>query len=196
MAKDCVVQQKGESLSRKQVSPKTNTAALSEAHGMTYIGIDPGLSGAIAIMGSGLCSAMDVPLFNDGTKRYIDIIGFRNLLLEAAEKTGKPNCLVCLEKAQPMPRDGSMGSFRYGEVYGILKGVIVSLEIPLLEVAPITWKTKMVGKGKGKDASRMAALQLFPQLAERLKLKKDHGRAEAVLLAEYGRRVFSGKHIF
>ena len=182
---------KAQSLSKT----KKNVSTRSTNH-ITYIGIDPGLSGAIAVIGSGACFAVDVPLFNDGTKRYLDIIGFRNLLLETTEKTGKLNCLVCLEKAQPMPRDGSMGSFRYGEVYGILKGVIVSLEMPLLEVAPITWKTKMVGKGKGKDASRMAALQLFPQLAERLKLKKDHGRAEAVLLAEYGRRVFSGKHIF
>jgi len=89
-----------------------------------------------------------------------------------------------------------MGSFRYGEVYGILKGVIVSLELPLLEVAPITWKNKMIGKGKSKDASRMLAAQLFPQLSDRLRLKKDHGRAEAILLAEYGRRVSSGGNIF
>lgn len=161
-----------------------------------YIGVDPGLSGAIAAIGPETLLTKNFPCLNDGTKRYLNIIELRDLLIELVEPYGKDNCLICLEKSQPMPRDGVMGSFRYGEAYGILKGLFVSMEFPLMEVAPITWKTKMIGKGKDKDASRMLASQLYPQLGEFLKLKKDHGKAEALLLAEYGKRIHSGKNLF
>jgi crossover junction endodeoxyribonuclease RuvC len=46
--------------------------------------------------------------------------------------------------------------------------------------------------GKDKDASRIIAVQLFPQMAMELKLKKYNGRAEALLLAEYLRRKAGG----
>ena len=47
----------------------------------------------------------------------------------------------------------------------------------------------MADMGKDKDASRLRAIQLFPVVANRLDRKKDDGRAEALLLAEYGRRL-------
>ncbi|CAM8961681.1 unnamed protein product [Rhodiola kirilowii] len=37
-----------------------------------------------------------------------------------------------------------------------------------------------------KDDSRKLASTLFPSLCEQLKRKKDHGRAEALLIAAYG----------
>ena len=150
---------------------------------MYLVGIDPGLSGAIALAGPDNVSAWDMPLLNDGTKKQLDLLNIIDLLKSFPE-TSK----VVLEKAQPMPRDGSMGSFRYGEVYGALKALIVSMKLPLIEVAPITWKTKIVGKGKDKDASRMLVMQLFPQLSKQFQIKKSHNRAEAILLTEYGKR--------
>jgi hypothetical protein len=40
-----------------------------------------------------------------------------------------------------------------------------------------------------KDSSRLAAMRLFPAMSEQLARKKDDGRAEAILLAEYARRL-------
>lgn len=49
-------------------------------------------------------------------------------------------------------------------------------------------KEMLAGRGKEKDASRLRALELFPHLQEELKLKKHHNRADALLIAEWGRR--------
>jgi hypothetical protein len=91
----------------------------------------------------------------------------------------------CMTVGQGM---ASLGSFmkQYGEIIGLLVGLGVPHEV----VAPQTWK-KDVFRGVGgsdKDAARQKAMQVFPVLAERLKLKKSHGLAEAVLLAHYGMR--------
>jgi len=51
--------------------------------------------------------------------------------------------------------------------------------------APQIWK-KAFSLGKDKEQTRLRAQQLFPGTA--LRRKKDHGRAEALLLALYGQR--------
>lgn len=149
-----------------------------------FVGIDPGLSGAYGVLdGTKGVLCRDLPLLTDGSRKRIDV---RTLLSELSP-LAKENTLVILEKSQPMPRDGAMGSFRYGEVYGELYATLIFLKIPFMEVHPATWRTKIVGKGKGKDESRRLAMDLFPELATNLLRKKDHGRAEALLLAWYAR---------
>jgi hypothetical protein len=56
-------------------------------------------------------------------------------------------------------------------------------------VNPQTWKRQMMpGEARDKNAARLKAIQLFPSVADDLKLVKHHNRAEALLLAEWGRR--------
>lgn len=70
------------------------------------------------------------------------------------------------------------------------KGIIAAYRLPLELPSPQRWKKEMMADmGKDKDASRLRAIQLFPVVANRLDRKKDDGRAEALLLAEYGRRL-------
>jgi crossover junction endodeoxyribonuclease RuvC len=54
------------------------------------------------------------------------------------------------------------------------------------EVVPTVWKKAMGLAGKDKEAARLKACGLFPHAG--LSLKKDHNRAEALLLADYLRR--------
>ena len=50
----------------------------------------------------------------------------------------------------------------------------------------------MDGEPKEKDASRVVARRLYPaQTEEWLSRKKDHNRADALLLATYGRRLLA-----
>jgi len=56
----------------------------------------------------------------------------------------------------------------------------------LVRVRPQAWKKKMGLIGKDKTASRGLARELFPQYAERFKLVKHDGLAEAALIARYG----------
>jgi hypothetical protein len=70
-----------------------------------------------------------------------------------------------------------------------------TLEIPHQVVHPSTWKKEMFRDAaykKGKGASILAAKRLFPSVSLRLTegAKKDSdGAAEALLLAEYARRL-------
>lgn len=77
--------------------------------------------------------------------------------------------------------------FQLGLGVGLWEGILGALRIPYMKVAPATWKTKM-GVIKHPDASRITALELFPQVEDELARKKDNGRADSLLLAEYGRR--------
>jgi crossover junction endodeoxyribonuclease RuvC len=62
--------------------------------------------------------------------------------------------------------------------------LLFGLCIPVQMVAPTKWKKAMMyGMGKEKDASRLAALRLYPK-AE-LHLCKHHGRADAILMARW-----------
>jgi crossover junction endodeoxyribonuclease RuvC len=82
--------------------------------------------------------------------------------------------------------------FSFGKNYGTWLGIMAALKIPHQQVSPATWKKSILSDmGKEKDASRVKAMQLFPNSQRDLYLKKHHGRADALLMAEWARRVSS-----
>jgi hypothetical protein len=76
-------------------------------------------------------------------------------------------------------------AFRFGQSDGILRGVLGSLNLPMIEVAPVRWKRYLGLTGKPKDVARTLAIQRFPDAAAQLTRKKDVGRADAILIALY-----------
>ena|SRR5271165_4412275 len=160
---------------------------------MIYIGIDPGLNGAIGVLSEispyWRSEVHDTPtMVVSGTKdkRVYNVPAMAALL--------KPfkgaDALVVLEAVHSMPKQGVSSSFSFGEGFGMWKGIIAAYELPLELVSPQRWKKAILAdQGKGKDASRFKAIALFPALAEQLARKKDDGRAEAILMTEYGRRL-------
>lgn len=152
---------------------------------MSYIfGVDPGVTGAVALMsGTGdLINVWDMPVHDsrvDGAA-VADILAFRN----------NPVCVV--ENTQPMPKNGSVPSFKLGLATGVVLGCIQTLRHPLVRVRPQDWKKTMGLIRKDKDASRGLARELWPHMADEFKLKKHDGRAEAALIAEAYRRTNHG----
>jgi crossover junction endodeoxyribonuclease RuvC len=152
-----------------------------------YIGIDPGLSGALAVLApDGTLEALwDTPTLtlrtSRGTKQEHDIPGLVALL----EPYSGPQSHVFIEEAQSMPQQGVRSMFTCGLGMGLWLGVLAALRMPYTRVRPQIWK-RALGLGKDKEASRLRAMQLFP--SAELRRKKDHGRAEALLLARYGQR--------
>jgi crossover junction endodeoxyribonuclease RuvC len=68
-------------------------------------------------------------------------------------------------------------------------GILAALNIPHELITPQSWKKSMMnGQPKEKDASRLVVMRLFPEVSDRLQLKKHHGRADALLIAEFLRR--------
>jgi crossover junction endodeoxyribonuclease RuvC len=155
---------------------------------MNTVGIDPGLEGALVFLGgSNNPVIVDIPIsFVTKTKRVYEPTQIRAYL----EWWANEDATFFIESVHAMPKQGVTSTFNFGRGFGLLEGIIVGLKAPYQLVTPQQWKKDMMaGMPREKDASRLVALRLFPNLTDKLKLKKHHGRADALLLAEYGRRL-------
>lgn len=137
----------------------------------TILGIDPGAGGAIGMV-QPMVETWDMPAT---PKDLADLFA-----------TFDPNTtMVYVEASQSMPGQGVSSTFKYGVGYGVILGVLAAYGFPHRLVAPSTWKRAM-GVTKDKTETRRLAQQLFPTAS--LGRVRDHGRAEALLIAEFGRR--------
>ena len=156
------------------------------------IGIDPGLSGCCAIVAAdgGLVALHDTPTLTlkvaRGMKQAYDIPGMAAVL----QPYVGPGVHVVIEESQAMAGQGVRSTFTTGLGYGLWIGLLTASQLPYSPVRPSVWK-KAFSLGKDKEASRLRAMQLFPQAD--LRRKRDHGRAEALLLALYGRNCYQRK---
>jgi crossover junction endodeoxyribonuclease RuvC len=152
------------------------------------IGIDPGISGAVAIFKDGkLDTIHDMPTLKIASgktmKSHISAIGLVRILETSTLVTDNQTHIV-IEKVGAMPGQGVTSMFNFGRSAGLIEGCIVAKNIPHTYVTPQTW-TKAVGRAAGKDASRMRAMELFPAQADLFKRAKDDGRADACLIAHW-----------
>ena len=175
----------------------------------TYVGIDPGKTGAVAMITPtpSPYAVDDIVDFLDADKTDLSV------LVEIFIKANHLNTsiFVLLEKPQVMPGSkarrlaagvaaglpegeekevgqGRVGILNYGIAYGEYRGMLKALKIPFAEIHPATWKAAFSLFHQPKERSIEVAKQIFPSTVDRLTLKKHHGRAEALLIAEYARR--------
>lgn len=146
-----------------------------------FLGIDPGITGAVAVLNDdgSVRLAADLPTIANGkSKRQIDA----NTLAAILGPYAKGIKLAVVEKVSAMPKQGVSSVFNFGVAVGCVRGVLGALGIPVMYVTPTKWKGTY-GLTSDKEQSRAMATMLFP--AADLHLKKDHNRAEALLLALY-----------
>lgn len=145
------------------------------------IGIDPGVTGAVAFLSDELklLAVFDLPVMTTGKKQQIN--PYELLRILAKEETG--TTVVYLEQVSAMPGQGVSSTFGFGVSFGIIQGVVAGLGLPLVMITPATWKRRAGLLGKEKDATRTKMQQLFPQAP--LGRKKDIGRADAIAIALY-----------
>jgi len=151
------------------------------------VGIDPGLTGALAFYVNGEVKAFDMPTVEiqrgKKNKRDLDVQALVALIQQY--RAYNPKIRAVIEKAQAMPKQGTSSMFAYGQAYGTVLGILAAMQIPVTKIHPTVWKRKM-GVNAGKDGCRQRASEIFPQFADNWPLKKHHGRAEAALIAAYG----------
>lgn len=148
------------------------------------IGIDPGLSGALAVLADGeALEVHDMPTRKVGDWNEVDAARLTAMLRGIRGGHVGAYVSACIEKVGARPGDGGTSAFRFGETYGRICGVLESLGIGYDRVVPHSWKRHYALTGCDKDASRQLALKRFPRMADRLARKKDDGRAEALLIA-------------
>lgn len=145
---------------------------------MIIAALDPGLSGALAVMRSpDDCETHDLPTMGEGTERMLDGGALARVLLRTS-----PDIAV-IELVTAMPKQGLASTFRFGTAYGQILGVVQALQLPYELVRPQLWKRQMRLAGGDKEGARQRAIGRFPELGAELARKKDHNRAEALMLA-------------
>jgi crossover junction endodeoxyribonuclease RuvC len=167
---------------------------------MLYVGVDVGNSGAIAVIDTETreVSFRDTPILTVKSgkkfKSQMDPHAAANILQGLSDEHG---ILVTIEKVAAMPSFkgphgepqamGVTSAFNFGMGFGMWIGICAASLLPYQLVHPATWKAALMkDMGKEKDASRVKAMQLYPQTAKDLTRKKDHARGDALLLAHYG----------
>lgn len=148
---------------------------------MLTLGIDPGLSGALALIDAdGIPELVaDLPVIRDHKLAWIDGAALQSMLLEVLH--GRP-CRAVVERVSSSPQQGVASAFTFGIGFGAILATLQTLRLPLELITPVQWKTAL-GLGKDKRASLDKARLLFP--TAELHLAKHDGRAEALLLAHY-----------
>jgi crossover junction endodeoxyribonuclease RuvC len=155
---------------------------------MIIAGIDPGLSGAIALLpincdGPRLVTVFDMPTFelerNGKKKRELDCAGIAAIFTTATIDE------VWLEQVGPMPKQGVSSVFSFGGSYWAMRMAATMALKPLYLVTPQVWK-KALRVPAAKDGARARASSLMPYAAKNWPLVKHDGRAEAALIAYYG----------
>jgi crossover junction endodeoxyribonuclease RuvC len=144
----------------------------------SIIGIDPGVSGAIAFVSEDgeLQQVFDMPVFKIKGKSKLDVHQLGTILRQAGE--GR----AVIELVGAMPGQGVTSMFTFGFATGALHGAVGALSMPLETVTPQKWKAHF-RLGKDKDEARQLATRKWPHGP--FSRVKDAGRAEAALIALY-----------
>lgn len=135
------------------------------------LGIDPGWSGGAALLDWQDGGVLSYRSFSTATETEI---------ISAVKGMANDANVCYLEKVHSMPKQGVASSFKFGWIYGILRGLVIS-RIRTIEVSPQVWQKALGCLTRGdKNVSKAAAQRLFPGV------KVTHGNADALLIAYYG----------
>lgn len=149
-----------------------------------YIGIDVGLTGAVSFLAQDgtLLNVVDMPTMpvSGGKKYQINGAALAQLI---REHLTNGDTRVIIERVNVYPKQGISSNGRLMHSLGMVEGVVAALGLPYELVTPQSWKKHFGLRGSEKDASRSLAQRYYPSAS--LARKKDHGRAEALLLAHY-----------
>lgn len=151
---------------------------------MITIGIDPGLTGAIAILNCGkYVNVFDMPIIAKGSgvvKNEVDPAGLIRLLRENV--LPEEDVSVALERVNAMPGQGSSSIFSLGDSFGCARSSVAACRFEMVYMTPTVWK-KHFKLTSDKELCRAFAIKMFPDAP--LNLKKYTDRAEALLMARW-----------
>lgn len=153
------------------------------------LGLDPGISGAYALYDAHndhLRFTRDFPTKKEKTKNRIDSFAFNNAIGIYASEIQ----FAVLEDVHAMTGQGVTSMFTFGEAKGLISGIVSAYNIPIYGVDPSVWKLSM-GLSYKKELSVAKAIKLFPKIQRDVwEGGKGHNRAEAALLAYFGKRFY------
>ena len=153
---------------------------------MKIIGIDPGLSGAIAVLeDKKVLGIYEMPVMAEGkkNKRQLNSAQLVNIIKSNIIKSDE--IAVVVEQVNAMPGQGVTSMFNFGQTFGAIKGVCAALELPIFFVRPSKWKKYFDLINSSKDSSRTKVIEMYPSLSSQLTKKKDVNKSDAILIARF-----------
>lgn len=172
---------------------------------VAYIGIDPGTTGAIAVINCNNLTLFALPVReekrNGKTRTRLDVVGLCNL---SASLGSLFNGVVTIEDVWIAGGDNPASVGELMRIVGACEAAFTSAGFDVRKAAPQAWKAEFGIAGAGlieadrskrrailKTRARDKACELFPGSASMFARVKDADRAEATLIAEFGRRTNS-----
>ena len=153
---------------------------------MKIIGIDPGLSGAIAVMEDNkVLNLFDIPVMSEGKKNKRQLNSALLVSLLKENIVSHEEVAVVVEQVNAMPGQGVTSMFNFGQTFGAIKGVCAALDLPIFFVRPSKWKKHFELINSSKDSSRTKAIEMYPKLSNQLAKKKDVNKSDAILIARF-----------
>jgi Holliday junction resolvasome RuvABC endonuclease subunit len=145
---------------------------------MIVIGIDPGKNGAVAWITDGKPCVEKMP------DTLQDLWGLIGDICGLTSNHGYSPCCAYIEQVHSSPQMGVKSAFTFGNGFGHLEMALTAAGIPFERIRPQVWQ-KSLGclTGGDKNVSKRRAQELFPTM------KVAHATADALLIAEYGRRI-------
>lgn len=166
-----------------------------------YLGIDPGVqknkTGALALVDCDgkFCEIIDLPAklkysTSENTKRIINARQLENILVALIAEYGEIKAY--LEDVHGRAGWNASVTFGLGETIGAIRSVLDMTGIEVTMITPTFWK-KYFKLTSDKEIVRQRANDMYPAARPYLKRKKDHDRAEALLIAKYAAEIHRGK---
>ena len=159
---------------------------------MLIFGIDPGVSGAICALKEGnITEIYEMPTMIDGkkNKRQVNGAEVANIFLKEINNQDSnekgDTAKVVVEHVTAMPGQGVTSMFKFGQSFGVVKGICAALKLPIYFVRPVKWKKYFNLIGTNKDASRTKVIEIFPHISSKIPRKKDSNKADSILIAKY-----------
>jgi|TARA_B100001059_G_scaffold30257_1_gene24483 crossover junction endodeoxyribonuclease RuvC len=153
---------------------------------MKIIGIDPGLSGGIAILENNkVVNMFDMPVMSEGKKNKRQLNSAQLVSLIKANIKSNEEIAVVVEQVNAMPGQGVTSMFNFGQTFGAIKGVCAALELSIFFVRPAKWKKHFELINSSKDSSRTKVIEMYPTLSNQLSKKKDVNKSDAILIARF-----------
>lgn len=171
---------------------------------MMRLGVDPGLTGALALVtpDEELAKVWDMPTQakTHGKGNEVNAYLLADILddaLSMANEAGERLGMI-LEQVNAMPAApakpgqprrgmGATSAFNFGEGFGVIRGVAASMGIKVYRVRPERWKRQAGLIKKPKDAALALVVETWPEHRALFARKKDVGRADAALIGLFGR---------
>ena len=145
---------------------------------MRIIGIDPGLSGAIAVLDDlKIFDMFDMPVMSEGKKNKNQLNSALLVSIMKKHILSNGDTFVIVEQVSAMPGQGVTSMFNFGQTFGAIKGICASLNLPIFYVRPTKWKKHFELINASKDASRTKVIEMYPSISDRLRKKKDVNKA-------------------